>query len=66
MLPIKYPYVHKSPNGELAVASRFTTTAIINENEYQLIVIHVKKNKKFLLMNIHNRNFDKDRKNEYL
>ena len=66
MLPIKHPYTIKSPNGELAVVSRFETNAIINENEFQLIDVYVKRNKHFLLLNIHNRNFDKDKKTEYL
>ena len=53
MLPISKHITYRSPNGDLFMVSIFKSDANINDNDYQLIEIQVKINKRFWLLNLY-------------
>ena len=60
-LPIVKAFNVKSPRGNFLFVSRFDGQTLINNDDIQLVNINVKPNKELLILNVHNRNFNKDK-----
>ena len=47
------------------IVSRFNGQGLINNDDVQLVNINIKPNKDLLILNVHNRNFTKNKEKEF-